>query len=250
MKGRLLTAGCSLACVYVVAPIAVLAQCGAGSIGIEQLLSLHEVAIVFSGTVVGLERPGSTEMVTFHVERVWKGPVKEETTIYRPVPPSGDHSPLFERGSRYAVIAHRLDARERRDFAAPAREDTFGTNMCGDGSRPFLAAAEDLKRTGPGRPPVDLAAGIRRPSIVAPQKIKDVAPVYPESARAAGIRGTVIVEVTVDETGRVSRVSVLRSIPLLDQAAVDCVMKWEYLPTLVSGIPQPVVVTATVTFAP
>ena len=36
----------------------------------------------------------------------------------------------------------------------------------------------------------------------------------------AGVRGTVIVEIAVDESGKVSRVVVLRSIPLLDQAAI------------------------------
>ena len=41
---------------------------------------------------------------------------------------------------------------------------------------------------------------------------------------------------------------VLRSIPLLDQAATDAVRQWEYTPTLLNGVPVPVIMTVTVTF--
>lgn len=39
-------------------------------------------------------------------------------------------------------------------------------------------------------------------------------------------------------------------IPLLDTAAIDNVMKWEYLPALMNGVPQPTIMTALVTFTP
>jgi periplasmic protein TonB len=41
-----------------------------------------------------------------------------------------------------------------------------------------------------------------------------------------------------------------RSIPLLDQAALDAVRQWEYTPTLLNGVPVPVVVTVTINFTP
>jgi outer membrane biosynthesis protein TonB len=41
---------------------------------------------------------------------------------------------------------------------------------------------------------------------------------------------------------------VLRSIPQLDQAAVDAVRQWVYTPTLLNGVPVPVIMTVTVTF--
>ena len=43
-------------------------------------------------------------------------------------------------------------------------------------------------------------------------------------------------------------VSVLRGIPLLDQAAVDAVKQWVYTPTLLNGVPVPVIMTVTVNF--
>lgn len=81
-----------------------------------------------------------------------------------------------------------------------------------------------------------------------PKLIKKVDPVYPEIARQAGVEGTVICEATTDIYGRVAEVKVLKSIPLLDQAAVDAVHQWVYEPMLIDGEPQGVVFTVTVNF--
>jgi protein TonB len=40
----------------------------------------------------------------------------------------------------------------------------------------------------------------------------------------------------------------VRSIPLLDQAALDAVRQWQYTPTLLNGVPVPVLVTVTINF--
>jgi protein TonB len=81
-----------------------------------------------------------------------------------------------------------------------------------------------------------------------PKKTRHVDPDYPKLARAAGIEGVVILEAIIDPTGRVQDVRVLRSIPFLDDAAVAAVERWEYEPTLLNGVPVPVVVTVTVRF--
>ena len=85
-------------------------------------------------------------------------------------------------------------------------------------------------------------------SIKTPTKIRDVRPVYPPEALAAGIQGVVILEAVIDQGGGVSNVRVLRSIPLLDQAAVDAVREWQFTPTLLNGVPVPVTMTMTVNF--
>jgi protein TonB len=41
---------------------------------------------------------------------------------------------------------------------------------------------------------------------------------------------------------------VLRSIPLLDQAALDAVRQWEFTPLLLNGQPAGIVMSVTVTF--
>ena len=58
----------------------------------------------------------------------------------------------------------------------------------------------------------------------------------------------VILGVKTDVYGRVADTIVLRSIPLLDQAAIDAVKQWVYEPFLKDGQAVPVVFTVTVRF--
>ena len=88
----------------------------------------------------------------------------------------------------------------------------------------------------------------RTDKVKPPKLIKDVQPVYPEAARKAGVQGVVIMEATTDTYGRVASVKVLRSIPLLDQAALDALRQWVYEPMVIDGKPHPVVFTVTMRF--
>ena len=84
--------------------------------------------------------------------------------------------------------------------------------------------------------------------IRAPNKIKDVKPVYPAIAQAAHVTGVVMIEATIGPDGKVIDANVVRSIPMLDQAALDAVRQWEYVPTLLNGVPVPVLMTVTINF--
>jgi protein TonB len=95
----------------------------------------------------------------------------------------------------------------------------------------------------PVRSPVRLHTGIEPP-----RKIVDVAPVYPVVARNAHVEGVVIIEATIDEHGGVAAAHVLRSIALLDQAAIDAVTRWRFTPARLNGEAVPVVITVTVRF--
>ncbi len=83
-----------------------------------------------------------------------------------------------------------------------------------------------------------------------PTKIKDVKPVYPEIARSRRVAGVVTIEATIGTDGKVIDAKVVRSVPMLDQAALDAVQQWEYTPSLLNGAPVPVMVTVTITFKP
>jgi TonB family protein len=85
-------------------------------------------------------------------------------------------------------------------------------------------------------------------NIKAPTKIRDVRPVYPELAQQARVQGVVIIEVIIGPDGSVQDAKVLRSIPLLDEAALDAVRQWRFTPTLLNGVPVPVIMTVTVNF--
>jgi TonB family protein len=81
-----------------------------------------------------------------------------------------------------------------------------------------------------------------------PKLIKQVDPIYPDAAKKSGVEGVVILETTTDIYGRVRDIKVLRSIPLLDQAAIDAVRQWVYEPPLIDGKPISVTFTVMVSF--
>jgi|GEM_PF-1599351 len=85
-------------------------------------------------------------------------------------------------------------------------------------------------------------------SIPAPRKLVDAAPEYPEVAKSAGVQGAVILDAVIGTDGKVQDVRVIKSIPLLDQAAIETVRKWVFEPTIINGVAVPVITTVTVTF--
>jgi TonB family protein len=118
-----------------------------------------------------------------------------------------------------------------------------------DGAKPPGRSAPDTEppplrgKRAPASAPVRVGGAVKPPT-----KLKDVSPVYPAAAVAARVQGIVIVEATIGVNGRVIETRVLRSIPLLDDAAVAAVGQWEYTPTLLNGVPVPVLLTVTVNF--
>jgi len=99
------------------------------------------------------------------------------------------------------------------------------------------------------KPPPPAPGPVRVGTVRAPQKLNEVNPVYPQMAQAARVQGIVIIEATIGADGRVTNARVLRSVPLLDQAAVDAVKQWLYTPTLLNGVPVAVIMTVTVNFS-
>jgi protein TonB len=81
-----------------------------------------------------------------------------------------------------------------------------------------------------------------------PRKLKHVDPVYPELALRARLEGLVVLEARIAPNGSVTDVKVLRSVSMLDEAAMDAVKRWTYTPTLVDGIPATALMTVTVRF--
>ena len=95
------------------------------------------------------------------------------------------------------------------------------------------------------KPPATVRVGN---GITQPAKVHDATPVYPAIAQSARVQGVVIIQATIGVDGRVVDASVLRSVPLLDEAALAAVRQWRYTPTHLNGIPVAVVMTVTVNF--
>lgn len=85
-------------------------------------------------------------------------------------------------------------------------------------------------------------------NISPPRLLTRAEPVLPAIARQAGVQGTVLLEVIIDEHGDVVEAKVLRSLPLLDDAALEAVRQWRYEPGQLHGRPVPVVMTVAVPF--
>lgn len=97
---------------------------------------------------------------------------------------------------------------------------------------------------GTGQTPVRVGGQIKAPDLV-----HRVDPRYPTIAQSAHVSGVVVLEATVDPSGRVQSVHMVRGIPLLNEAALEAVKQWRYSPLMLNGRATPFILTVTVTFA-
>jgi len=97
-------------------------------------------------------------------------------------------------------------------------------------------------------PPAKIEPALAGTNFQEPKLIKKVEPIYPELARNAHVSGDVSLQISIDEKGDVSEISVVQGHPLLADAAINAVKQWKYSPALMNGKPVLVNVVATVTF--
>lgn len=107
----------------------------------------------------------------------------------------------------------------------------------------FASSQEDKERAERGR---YLGRAKPHKDFVQPALIKRVEASYPDKARSSGVRGPVVVEITLDEAGKIASVRPLRGYRILRAAAVEAVRKWDFEPARSNG--NPVKVVAAVTF--
>ncbi len=118
-----------------------------------------------------------------------------------------------------------------------------GTEQGGEGGR---------IEGGPGGRPDGVVGGMGRDPVGdydrPPRLLKVTKPLYPPEAFTKKIEGTVVVEILIDETGHVASARIVRSVPLLDDAARQVVYEWRFSPALKHGRPVPALAQAPVTF--
>jgi protein TonB len=81
-----------------------------------------------------------------------------------------------------------------------------------------------------------------------PEAVNQVRPLYPDIARDASVEGTVMVQALVGKDGRVKDARVVKSVPMLDAAAVAAVKQWIFKPALNNNKPVAVWVAVPVKF--
>jgi TonB family protein len=177
---------------------------------------------------------------------------------------------VTDRGGQYAAESLKAaqDARSALDAELKAQEGKWvksydktrelavAAKAAGDKAAADAVAGKEKADAVAAKEKADAAARAKarmaavRPGgrIMEPKKIKDVQPVYPAIAQSARVSGVVTIEATIGADGKVVDAKVVRSVPLLDQAALDAVRQWEYLPTMLNGVPVPVLVTVTINF--
>jgi protein TonB len=207
------------------------------------MLSLVVHALLVGGFMVtrimaATELPDSPRAITFMIVRPDLPTVPAPRSRAEPSP-----APAINRDA--APV-------EQPEFLRPELLDRADDTPPGAGI--VLGDGDDISAI-PAPPPTPAARRIELPPplrvggiIRQPQKTHHVAPLYPEIARSARVGGVVILEAILAEDGTVRDVRVLRSIPLLDAAAVTAVREWRFTPTLLNGTPVPVVMTVTVAF--
>jgi protein TonB len=203
-------------------------------------LALHTVAVLIV-VIVPLMATGAL-------------PVPNDAVVFVPVAPAPLPAP---------PPPHRADVPKPpvNNLAAPietpdtiTKEPEFETDV------PVASALHEMGTVEGGKglieslpPPPPPLTKIEKPiraggDIKPPEKIRDVAPIYPPIAQAARAQGTVIIEAVIGVDGVVQDARVLRSAPLLDEAALAAVRQWLYTPTRLNGQPVSVVMTVTVRF--
>jgi TonB family protein len=113
-----------------------------------------------------------------------------------------------------------------------------------------------LATTGNDKPPVENEDAPPPPKKVVPKIVSGGVlngkatslpkPAYPAAARAIHASGAVVVQVTIDEGGRVISASAVSGHPLLKAAAVSAAQGARFSPTLLSG--QAVKVSGVITY--
>jgi periplasmic protein TonB len=81
-----------------------------------------------------------------------------------------------------------------------------------------------------------------------PRLVSSVLPVYPPVARDAGIEGDVVIDTTIDKTGRVTSTKVVSGPAVLRGPALDALRQWKYEPSKLNGEPVAVQMTVTIRF--
>jgi periplasmic protein TonB len=113
-----------------------------------------------------------------------------------------------------------------------------------------FAAAEALPQPGQPAQPVQPAhPAATSGKLELPKLLSSTNPLYPPAARAQALEGVVMLDASVDATGKVTDVKVISGPLLLRQAAIDALRKWKFQPARLNGQPTAAHTSVNVRFA-
>ena len=171
--------------------------------------------------------------------------VPPEVAVTVPVPRTAVRLPNAAPSTTVAPPAVMPEIEGTESVGPPASGTPFDPALFG-ASRivtPAPPAPPSVPEPRPAAQTLRVGQGVREP-----RRIAGAPPEYPALARTARVQGTVILEAVINERGAIERMKVLKSMPLLDGAAIAAVKDWRYTPTLLNGAPVSVLMTITVNF--
>lgn len=129
-------------------PAVVSAECPLMTVA--QGMAMRTTVAVFSGTVSDIEESAgaATHLVTFDVQRVWKGTPTKRVPLYQP---NTSEAIPFSAGVPYLIVAYRLNPEERDLSGTIRRAATLGIVTCASMTLEHAEQRGDLREIGPGR---------------------------------------------------------------------------------------------------
>jgi TonB family protein len=160
--------------------------------------------------------------------------------------------PAAERAATAAVLSSITNAFNEWRFEDPGGPVTFQLSFSFAGGQANYVPTdptEILPKEAAPAPWAAAAGAMPTGNIKPPKRTKSVKPVYPKAALDARVKGDVVLEVVIGPNGHVTDARILKSIPQLDQAAMEATLQTEYEPVLVYGNPVSVTQMVTHTFS-
>lgn len=140
--------------------------------------------------------------------------------------------------------------RKRHARRTPSRTATMRVKGTPPAVRGAIDSADGMPnnaaKPAPSPTPTPRPKGPISGGVLNGRAISKPQPVYPPIAKAANASGTVVVQVLIDEDGKVMQAHAVSGHPLLRKAAEEAARNARFSPTQLSG--QPVKVTGVITY--
>ena len=154
-----------------------------------------------------------------------------------PAPKRENPAPKQDILKKEPALSSAPEAEEREQVPEP--ESVVDEAEQVDAESIIDATAVQPREAGPDKePPVQPAMEASSGREARPLYSRNEPPPYPRLARKKGYEGVVLLDVFVNENGRVSGVKVAQTsgFPILDRAARDAVHKWTFEPGIRNGV--------------
>jgi protein TonB len=183
-------------------------------------------------------------------------PSSNATNSTKAPAPSASHSPAAATGKQPGITSNMLSTAltsrpttwtrgsESQSDQAPVLDASASAE--GASALPGIAAPNAASIPAPTmqpESPVKIGGNVK-----APKLINSVAPIYPASARSSGAQGDVVVDTTIDKTGKVVKMHVVSGPLMLRESALDSLKRWKYEPSSLNGEPVEVQMQITIKF--